>query len=471
MTRILICSLAIGAATSSRAVYVNPQGEGQALIYPYYTAQSVDGSAMNTYVSIVNELVSHKAVRVRVREGRNGREVASFNLFLPWSDSFTAAIVPTADGARLVTRDRSCTDPPFTDVGDGSSFLDLTGRAFAGTASDGLGTDAERLREGYIEAINMAEVNLLEGQRFTCADFRQYPGGAGDSGSDGLTGTLTLINVASGLEFSTNATALANLASGSMFRPASDPYPDFDSREVTKVAGFFDGRGFYRATMASGLAAVELALAKQTISNEIVLDKATRSATDWVFTFPTKRFHTTQASNDAFSTAFIPGTRDIEAFLFVHSREGVPYAQIFNDCSTCRAQYQEFSQDLRLPWSTSVWSYRTGTAQAGPATSDVLGSRNGRVVALPIVIENGWASLVFGSRGLRVPFTDFMGTITNLPDGSVTTGNIRSVGLPVVGFMARTFRNGTLSCGSTTCMGNYGGLFEHKSQRVTSLMQ
>ena len=34
-------------------------------------------------------------------------------------------------------------------------------------------------------------------------------------------------------------------------------------------------------------------------------------------------------------------------------------------------------------------------------------------------------------------------------------------GLPVTGFMVRTFANGNLTCGAATCQGNYGSLFNH----------
>ena len=65
------------------AVYVSGSGFGQALIYPYFTAQAVDGNAFNTYISIGNGHAKPKALRVRVREGRNGREIAVLNGFPP----------------------------------------------------------------------------------------------------------------------------------------------------------------------------------------------------------------------------------------------------------------------------------------------------------------------------------------------------------------------------------------------------
>ena len=44
----------LGAAGTAEAVYLNPNNTGQVLVYPYYTVQSVDGNAFNTYISVVN---------------------------------------------------------------------------------------------------------------------------------------------------------------------------------------------------------------------------------------------------------------------------------------------------------------------------------------------------------------------------------------------------------------------------------
>src|SRR5258706_14236334 len=74
--------IALWVSPAARAVYLNPEGHGQALIFPYYTVQSAATGAFNTYLSIANRSFEGKALRVRVRERRNGRESASFNLFL-----------------------------------------------------------------------------------------------------------------------------------------------------------------------------------------------------------------------------------------------------------------------------------------------------------------------------------------------------------------------------------------------------
>src|SRR5262245_18152451 len=114
--RAIAIALAMAAITA-HGVTPGTDGVGQALIYPYFTVQSTGGASYNTLISVVNRSTSFSKVgRVRFREGRNGRAVASFNLFLPPIGTWTAAIVPATDGssgARLVTFDRNCTDPPI----------------------------------------------------------------------------------------------------------------------------------------------------------------------------------------------------------------------------------------------------------------------------------------------------------------------------------------------------------------------
>ena len=104
----------LGAAGTAEAVYLNPNGTGQVLVYPYYTVQSASGNAFNTYLSVVNTTTRAKAVKVRVLEGKTSAEVLDFNLFLSANDMWTAAIVPGAtatDAARMITTDNSCTNP------------------------------------------------------------------------------------------------------------------------------------------------------------------------------------------------------------------------------------------------------------------------------------------------------------------------------------------------------------------------
>jgi hypothetical protein len=110
---------AAGLVSVSNAVNINPDGLGQALIYPYYTVNKGN----NTLISVVNTTNQTKAVKVRFLEGRDSLEVLDFNLYMSPFDVWTAAVVSdgpegtspaAAPAARMFTSDTSCTVPsPF----------------------------------------------------------------------------------------------------------------------------------------------------------------------------------------------------------------------------------------------------------------------------------------------------------------------------------------------------------------------
>src|SRR5437868_14216437 len=107
---------ALGATGAAQAVNVNPDGLGQALIYPYYTTRAdAAGNTYNSLLSVVNSTSSAKAVKVRFLEGKNSREVLDFNLYLSPRDVWVAGILPAGvaagGGAGVFTPDKSCTTP------------------------------------------------------------------------------------------------------------------------------------------------------------------------------------------------------------------------------------------------------------------------------------------------------------------------------------------------------------------------
>jgi hypothetical protein len=163
---------AAGLAGTAQAVNLNPDGLGQVLIYPYYTAN--DGN--NTLLSVVNTTDNAKAVKVRFLEGFNSREVLDFNLYLSHHDVWTAAITkadalvqPTAAAYEtdtfLIINDDSCTVPYLyedraVEMPDGSMagvqpFLNL---AFTGNFTDGGPTSDARVQEGHFEMIEMGTI-------------------------------------------------------------------------------------------------------------------------------------------------------------------------------------------------------------------------------------------------------------------------------------------------------------------------
>ncbi len=370
-----IAALAFLASLDASAAYVAIEGRGQALIYPYYTAQAVGGNQNNTFISIVNRTTDSKVLRVRFREGRNGREVGVFNLYLGGNDTWAAAVVPLVDGARLITVDASCTNPAFAADSGTLTHFDFTNIAYNGTQSDGLGTGLDRTREGYVEVIEMAtltgggDTSVRPPPNSTvpanCPAVQGAPNLVTGAPSGGLSGTLTVINVNLGMEFSINATAIADLTSTAFYRNYNDPYPDFNSAEVNPVTNFMAQGKVYRIATNSGLDAVATALMAKSIGNETVLDSATRSGTDWVMTMPLSRLQ--RPAYQVPRTYPALSTDGVKATLSWQARDAASLIVIASECAAlCPTPYQA---PLALPWATTVWSFAHGSTAGAQATT------------------------------------------------------------------------------------------------------
>ncbi|MEP7067819.1 MAG: hypothetical protein ABI789_01210 [Usitatibacter sp.] len=461
------------------AVYLNADGMGQALIYPYYTTQATNGSAYNTLFSIVNHAADAKALRVRFREARNSRSVAEFNVFLGPHDAWTAGVIPTASGSRLVTHDTSCTAPRAS-ASDGITF---SSASYTGAASDGNGDGLDRTREGWIEVIEMATLvggsatavthdNSFQGSRlpFDCSAV-QVPEGptlAIGAPTGGISGTITLINVANGMDFSMNAEALAELSKRSLYRIASDAYPDFNSAEIDPISIVVANGFIYRSAWNRPVDAVSATLMRKSWAGEFVVDQATRSNTDFVTTFPTRSFYTEPTQIPPFVAASGHCTPDIYSFA------GEPVAMsVFN-----REERGGGTGGTSLPLppvsnfrcaASTVFGLYLGTgALPTPLTKNslVLGSDNQAFASgnLGSSGENGW--LVLSSNSGLALTSRTESVRTDISSGNIVFGPHAFAGLPVVGFTVRTFQNGVLSCGSALCQGNYGGAFALKYTRA-----
>jgi hypothetical protein len=471
-------------AANAQAVYRDPDGIGQALIFPYYTTRSADGNTFNTYISIVNHTADTKALRVRFREGANGREAANFNLFLSGGEAWAGAVVPPPTlglPARLVSSDRSCVTGFTTNAAVSVPFLDFRNAAFAGSLADGLGEGLDRTREGYVEVIEMSTV-----QPGVHADALR-PGANGltpplDCGvasptllvgppSGGISGTLTLINVGSGLDFTANAEALAQLSTLPFYRVESDPYPDFDSAEVDPVSHFVSNGKSYRIRWNNRIDAVSSVLMRPRLENEVILDTITQSATDWVVTFPTRRLYPIAAgAGGLFSPSYDLDRRSIPFQFRFNPRDGSGVTILDACAGLCPPDTK--TTRLRLPFASTVIGFQTVPASqpaAGiPGVSGALGSPNAWIVTVPTFAQNGSASLFFDGFFTTPRTAPVTAQSLRFSDGSGGEDTIRVDGLPVVGFAVRTFRNGSLSCATGACQGNFGGLFPHKTRMTVT---
>lgn len=478
--KLLVAAMAsIGLATDALAVRLDPDGIGQALIYPYFTVQDSDGqNSWNTYLSVTNLTANAKALRVRFREGRAGKDIASFNLYLAPNDIWTAALFPMnqsspSSPAVIVTADSSCTDPALR--AQGESFSNAL---YSGPRNDGLGAGLDRTREGYVEIIEMATLagaaagavtsDGYSGVPDDCEAVRDSPAYFGhiDITPDmikpptgGLTGTLTIINVNSGMDMGMNALALADLARDPFFRPPTNAYPGLDAAQVLPVSTVRAGGREYDLKWRNGVDAVSSVFMASEVMNEFVLDPGTASQTDWVLTFPTRPYTLITAP------PFVPETFHVVRDYY--DREGNLRREAPGEtCSFANAP----CPPLSLDHVAGAFPVAHRTAPAVSLLGSVRALRLGEVSDY----SNGWMRVRVAEGGPA----DFArlrsepgSTMTDLSTGATTTGRFELFGLPWTGFMVRTFRNGTLRCRTNTnvdtgCQGNYAGSFPHRYVRT-----
>src|SRR5438876_6693096 len=232
---------ALGVTGAAQAVNVNPDGLGQALVYPFYDTQGTS-APYNSLLSVVNSTNSGKVVKVRFLEGKFSHEVLDFNLWLSPKDVWTAAIVPLGAGAGIVTADLSCTTPTVSrNAAAPTPFVNVLL-----VAPDPAGAGLDRTKEGYVEIIEMG--NLTGGTLTAITHVQPSPPGrppaenaAGDCptlpvgataptdlvpGNGGLFGGISLINPLAGGDASEDAVALASFSATTLWAPAGSIQPD-----------------------------------------------------------------------------------------------------------------------------------------------------------------------------------------------------------------------------------------------------
>ncbi|MCK5354288.1 MAG: hypothetical protein KAJ63_04170, partial [Methyloprofundus sp.] len=133
------------SSMTAQAISVNDAGsQGEVLIFPYYNVN-------NSYVTvfkITNTTNAYKAVKIRYRESENSNDVLDFNLYLSPYDVFRMDLTQGSDGGvNMKAPDSSCTHP---DIPKG-------GVAFRHQAY--FSTDTADVREGYLEVIEMGEID------------------------------------------------------------------------------------------------------------------------------------------------------------------------------------------------------------------------------------------------------------------------------------------------------------------------
>lgn len=330
--KMLVAAATLAISGAAAAVVVNPRGQGQALIFPYYTTAAGNTSL----ITINNHSNQAKVVHVRWAEGEGGRTALALRVYLGQFDSWTGAVVDRGDGAApaLISTDRSCTHPEIVrsttlpQLPDGRRYL-----PFGPLPADAGSATPERLREGYVEAVEVASIRAqtaiygavtpAQGEPRNCAAIAAawtVPGGywSGDSLRDlanptgGLSGEIAIVDVAAGVIFAASALALEDYRTD----PADQPRGTLASvalhaqvRDDLSLLGHAlndpvtqtayanvvsDGRPLTLsyAAPARAIDAVSAVLAAVELSGPFEESVALGARTSFVLTYPTRAMYT-----------------------------------------------------------------------------------------------------------------------------------------------------------------------------------
>lgn len=477
----------LGFGGSANAVHVNPDGLGQVLLYPYYTVQN----GFDTYVHVVNTTDRVKAVKVRFLEGMNSQEVLDFNLYLSPYDVWTGVITRTETGAQLSTTDTSCIAP---------RQLPATGEAFRNVryAADETNTLA-RTREGYLEMIEMGVVNedfVLDNVNvadaathvhnadgtsvpLNCVVVRKAAsattlGGGQFNSNDpsyisaptgGLYGFASVISVNAGLKTSYSATALDNFADLTAIHHApGDTLPSLNN--VTTDGDILNNANIFTFPWSPTrpVDVVSAVLMRSAIYNDYVVDAGRDSKTDWVITFPTKRFYVGGEGGNKFTTsvaAIPPFQRTWAGNLNLGTN--VPRG---GACDTITLSYwnreerqhivvvdEDFSPvpeidipELTLCREVNTLSFFRDGDESGSTLFGALYTAASFTLAPGF--DAGWAQVGF--------------------NGTLSGGDLSLSGLPVIGFSGISNTNAVIEVEGQNVLSNYLGSVEHKASRVIS---
>ncbi|HET7064671.1 MAG TPA: hypothetical protein VFI49_10395 [Rudaea sp.] len=509
-TLTIAIATALGAMTSSAsAVMLNPRGTGQVLIYPYYTVNH-----QQTLLSVINTTAHGKALKVRFREGYDGRDVANFNVYLGPYDSWVGAVFDTgSDGtgaAAIATNDKSCTVPAFPLAPVPGTLHALTfsnanysqGDYGAPTGTDSGPTNLARTREGFFEIIEMGEVidqqagspKTLEAITVTnqppgCAQVMSAwsSGGywAANATTDlsppagGLYGSAGIVDVAQGTLYAYNATAIDGFSDTVQHTGPQDPKPNLstaatDSAHDIATAYVSIGNAMIKADYPAstrGVDAVSAVLMAQQLANEFNSDPVLGAQTDFLVTYPTKQFYVDPGIVGTQSSAFI-----------------APFEQVFGGGGTGSGEGAGKSCiDARADFFDRVGR---GIYTGSPCGLPPIGSTNelclqteaiplGAHAAAPGALQSNLRgqllqndqcggpllAVTYDTGNVRVGFTDqvepdYMGPPYPVEELRASVNGKIFLGVPAVGFVAINYINANVTPG---VLSNYSGTYPHRS--------
>lgn len=508
-----LLSLAVAASVAGTtaafaddgAMFVNADKTGEVILFPYFNAENGNVSSFH----VVNTTADAKAIKVRFLEFINSYEILDFNLYLSPYDHFAFGVIknPNGDGGALVTTDNSCTVPALgspngafpgtqTENADGSitrvqPFVDYL---YNNANTPDANVDIERTHMGHIEIIEMGVLtddygsvsatgvkndfwksfvtHGADGVPAACAElekswaagtWKAIDANAGvTAASGGLYGLSYLLNVEDAAAFGFEPTAVDGFWPADAFTAiggwAEHQRPGTELPSLAQADSFAiikDGTGATNHTVVefnSGIEAVSGILMTDRVMNDVIVDADVGAQTDWVVTFPTKRFHVDATLGPAtlappFTDPYIPYYYydPIEAYIDLLACEVVGIKQWDREEQTAVggngfSPAPEEAKD-KLCYETNVISHGSGSA-----TNADYG-----LVDLAFPYSEGWQRFIWNPDATNATSTSYLSSADN--------GEL--LGLPSVGFAAVKYSNNSVMNGAVA---NYGHAAEHKTQ-------
>ena len=459
----IVATLACGVGVANRvdAVFLNPNGSGEALVFAYYTVNAGN----STVITLLNTSSEGKALKVRFLEGYNGRDVLDFNLYLSPFDVWVGQVVPTPGGAGLYTNDNSCTVPKLP--ASSSAAMAFSTQNFDGTSAqgkDGGLTDASRTREGTIEVIEMGAVtNASKGTLDAMTHISGVPQDCGQLVSawasdgywrligpavdmappdGGLAGAGTIVNVPQGTVEAYAPDAIGQFyANGSSTQhSAPDALTPTLASATSLTSITYPGEVPVTATFTRGIDAVSSILMADAIENEYWTFGGVAASSEWVVSFPTKRFYTDPyyvgaTAQSPFVVPFAaPGRACVPTYRTGFDREeGAPAVDVIfgiRDTGTALCQ------------TTQVVRFNEAADTASAILGSTIGAE-GVSYTYDTGFQNGWAILdLYQSDTSHLASTD----------------GRNFLGLPATGFWVVQFVNGNVS----GVLANFTAAYKHR---------
>lgn len=289
--------------------FINPEGKGDALIFPYYDVRKIDGKSQATLIAIINESATKAGTplaeegdpsittdrddvgiiaRVGFREWDKSTEVLDFHIYLSDEDVWVGIVTLNED-----TGVANIISPDYIVVDADKDYFYLD-KAFETLGQDFIidrinytpptGITKEMLTQmGYIEVIGEEPTDLKPtsksgtspktGQQYTAVVKRNKNSDCPNN----LMGQLLIVRVEDGVAMGYNATAIGNFARtiGTLFDVDDNvgtDYPTLDNAEDT-------------------LNQIEFILSKEDIFTAYAIDPEIGAKASLIITFPTKHYH------------------------------------------------------------------------------------------------------------------------------------------------------------------------------------